>query len=44
MLKAVFNRCEDVAKKLNTRHHLAWTIGNGNPMHEVCIPHGITRI
>ena len=23
--------------------HLVWTVGNENPMHEVCIPHGIPR-
>ena len=22
-----------------TDHLVAWTAGNGNPMHEVCIPH-----
>ena len=25
----------------NTSEHLAWTIGNGDPMHEVCISHSI---
>ena len=37
-LKTVFSRCENVAKDQNTRDHLAWTAGNGDPMHEVCIP------
>ena len=27
----------------NTREHLVWTVGNGDPMHEVCIPHSIPR-
>ena len=43
MLKAVFSRCEDVAKDQNTRDHLAWTAGNRDPMHEVCILHRIPR-
>ena len=34
-LKLVASRCEDVPKERNTRDHLAWTIGNGDPMHEV---------
>ena len=42
-LKAVFSRCEDVAKKQNTRDHLAWTAGNGDPIHDVCIPHRVPR-
>ena len=42
-LEAVFSRCEDVAKDRNTRNYLAWTAGNGDPMHEVCIPHKIPR-
>ena len=41
--KVVFSRCEDVAKDSNTRDHLAWIIGNGDPMHGVCIPHSIPR-
>ena len=43
MFKAVSSRCEDVAKDQNTRDNLAWTTGNGDPMHEVCIPHRIPR-
>ena len=39
--KAVLSRSEDVAKDRNTRYHLAWTIGNGDPMHGVCIQHSI---
>ena len=39
MLGAVFSRCENVAKDRNTWGHLVWTAGNGDPMHEVCIPH-----
>ena len=35
MPKAVFISCENVAKD-----HLA---GNGDPMHEVCIPHRVYR-
>ena len=27
----------------NARDHLAWTIGNGDPKHEVCIPSSIPR-
>ena len=26
----------------NTRDHLVWTAGNGDPMHEVSIPHSIS--
>ena len=33
-LKAVFNRYEDVEKDQNTRDRLAWTIGNGDSMHD----------
>ena len=36
-LKAVYSRCEHDAKDQNTRDHLVWTAGNGDPMHEVCI-------
>ena len=25
----------------NTRDHIVWTAGNGDPMHEACIPHSI---
>ena len=42
-LKAVLSRCEDVAKDQITRDHLVWAAGNGDPMHEVCIPHRIHR-
>ena len=31
-LKAVFSRCNDVAKHRNTRNLLAWTRGNGDPI------------
>ena len=27
----------------NTRDHSAWTIGNGEPMHELCTPHRTPR-
>ena len=27
----------------NTRDYSAWTVGNGDPMHELCIPHSIPR-
>ena len=27
----------------NTRDYLAWIIGNGDTIHEVCIPHRIPR-
>ena len=41
----VFSRCEDVAKDRNTREeHLVWTVGNGDPMYEVCIPHNTLRM
>ena len=44
-LKEVFSRCEDVVKDQNTRDHLARPAGNGDPMHEVCIPcMGIARV
>ena len=32
-----------ILKDQNTRDHSAWTIENGDPMHEVCIPLGIPR-
>ena len=28
-----------VLKDQNTIDHIAWTIGNGDPVHEVCIPY-----
>ena len=34
----VFTRCKDVAKTEIQGGHLVWTAGNGDPMHEVCIP------
>ena len=42
-LNGVFSRCGKVAKDRNTRDHLGWTIGNGDPVHGVCIPHKIPR-
>ena len=43
-LKQFFSTQQSVIlKDLNTRDHLAWTAGNGDPMHEVCIPHTIPR-
>ena len=36
-LKAVLNQYELFTDK-NTWDHSAWTIGNGDPMWEVCIP------
>ena len=27
-----------IKKDQNKRYHSAWTIGNGDPIHEVCIP------
>ena len=30
-----------IQKGQNIRNHSAWTIGNGDPKHEVCIPHSI---
>ena len=30
-------------KDRNIRNHVAWTIGNVDPMHGVCIPHRIPR-
>ena len=38
----MFRCCDDVEKDRNTRDHLAWTAGNGNPMHEVCIIRMVT--
>ena len=32
-----------ILKDRNTRDHSAWTIGNRDPMHGMCIPHSITR-
>ena len=40
-LKAVFSRCENVAKDRNTRDHVAWTVGNEDPMHDVCLSHTV---
>ena len=36
-VNAVFSRCENVPEDRNTRDHLAWTVGNRDPMHEVGI-------
>ena len=32
-----------IKKDQNTRDHSAWTIGNEDPIHEVCIPNSIPR-
>ena len=32
-----------IQKDRNTRDHSAWTMGNGDPMHKVCISHRIPR-
>ena len=40
---AVFVQYEVVIKDRNTLYHLAWTIGNRDPMHSVCIPRRIPR-
>ena len=37
-LKAVL-KYKIVPKDRNIRDHLAWPIGKGDPMHEICIPH-----
>ena len=37
-LKAVFSHY-----KVVPMDRLAWTSGNGDPMHEVCVPHRIPR-
>ena len=42
-LKAVVSQYEIVPKDRNTRDHLAWTIGNGDPMPKVCTPSRIPR-
>ena len=42
-LKEVFSRYVDVARDRNTRDHSAWTAGNVDPMHGVCILHRIPR-
>ena len=34
-------RCDDVAKDIDTRHHLVWTVRNRDPMQEESIRHGI---
>ena len=41
-LKAVLGQY-DLFTDRNTRDHLAWTIGNGDSMHGMCIPHKIPR-
>ena len=38
-LNAVLCRYEDVAKDRNTGDYLLQTAGNGDCMHEACIPH-----
>ena len=45
-LNVFFSLWEDVVKNRNTWGHLLdiWTIGNGDPMHGVCIPHRIPRV
>ena len=30
-------------RKKKQGEHPVWTVGNGDPMQEVCIPHGIPR-
>ena len=32
-----------IQKEQNTRDHLAWPTGNGDPTHEVCIQNSILR-
>ena len=39
-LKAILGQYEFFTDR-NTRDYLAWTTGNGDLMHEVCIPHNI---
>ena len=39
-LRAVLGQYELFTDR-NTRDDLAWTIGNGDPMHGVCTPHSI---
>ena len=41
-LKAVLSQYELFIDQ-NTRDHLARTTGNGDPIHEVCMPHRIPR-
>ena len=41
VLKAVFSQYKVAPKHRNTEDYFAWTTGNGDPMHEVCI--GIAR-
>ena len=38
---ASFIREKDYSKYRYARDYLVWTIWNGDPMHEVCIPHRI---
>ena len=32
-----------ITKRRKYKEHLVWTVGNGDPMHEVWIPHRIPR-
>ena len=42
IFKAVLTqRSRMIEKDENIRDHSAWTIGNVDPMHEMCIPHSI---
>ena len=42
VLKAVLGQYELFTNR-NIRDHLAWTIGNGDVMYGMCIPHRIPR-
>ena len=41
-LKVVLGQYELFTDR-NTKHYSAWTTRNGDPMHEVCVPHRIPR-
>ena len=44
LFKAVLTQCLRIIKyDQNTTEHLAWPIGNGDPMHGVWFPHRIPR-
>ena len=35
---------QSLVRKTEIQDRLAWTIENGDPIHEVCIPHSTSRM
>ena len=42
-LQAVISHCIDVANVRNTSEYIAWTMGNEDPMHEMCIRYSLQQ-